>query len=131
MVSTWGGGGEGFPFIDAWSSMHCRAPQGDASRTQKVPTFIHLASNFKAPKSKEWMFHKGHVPADILHCGVPLLKESPDNLWDVIPKAQVATKRSAWILCNTVSRINQVRVAQRVSLQTRISCSLLLLPLLQ
>ena len=113
MVSTWGGAGEGFPFIDTWNSMHCRAPQGDASPTQKVPTFIHLASNFKAPRSKQWMFHKGHVPADILHCGVPLLKESPDNLWNVIPKAQTPTKRSAWILCNTVSRVNQVRIARR------------------
>jgi len=52
------------------------------------------------------MFHKGHVPADILHCDVPLLKESPDNLWDVVPSSQRATKRSAWILCNTVSRVN-------------------------
>lgn len=24
MVSTWNGGGEGFPFIDAWTSLHCR-----------------------------------------------------------------------------------------------------------
>jgi hypothetical protein len=110
MVSTWNGGGEGFPFIDAWNTMSCRNPANDVSASQKLPTFIHMASNFKAPANEQWMFHKGHVPADLLHCGTPLIKESPDDLWSVVPKSDSHHKRSAWILCNIVSRINKQTV---------------------
>merc|ERR1712130_1049401 len=53
------------------------------------------------------MFHKGHVPADILSCDTPLIMESPDNLWE-ISKDDYRTKMSAWVLCNTVSRLNKV-----------------------
>ena len=55
----------------------------------------------------------GHVPADILNCAVPSIKEAPDNLWSIIPPtssggAQKDAKQSAWILCNTVGRVNNI-----------------------
>jgi hypothetical protein len=119
MISTWGRSGQSYQWVDKWEELSCRDPESSFAKNnprQKSPTFIHMASNFKAPKSKEWMFHKGHVPADILSCSVPSIKEAPDNLWSVIPASGSPgcggdcedAKQSAWILCNTVARLNSV-----------------------
>ena len=63
MISTWGRGGQAFKWVDDWKELSCRHPETSFAKMaqlgEKTPTFIHLASNFKAPKSKEWMFHKG------------------------------------------------------------------------
>jgi len=106
MVSTWGSTGEAFPWIDAWKEMSCLEPKEPPG--MKSPTFIHLASNFKAPDGHDgpWMFHKGHVPADILDCDSPLIVEAPDDLWEISPNREV--KQRAWVLCNTVSRLNKI-----------------------
>merc|ERR1711871_1305362 len=110
MISTWnhhrGEKGQAFPWLDCWwnSPLKCTSPR--APTGCKTPTFIHLASNFKAPESKEWMFHKGHVPADILDCDVPLIVESPQDLWDI--SETVNRKQCAWVVCHTVSMLNKV-----------------------
>ena len=105
MISTWGRTGQAYQWVDAWRSMSCLNPK--PSRYDKFPTFIHLASNFKAPESKEWMFHKGHVPADILSCDSPLLVESPDDLFNISPHTNHRNQH-AWVLCHTVSKLNEV-----------------------
>jgi len=106
MVSNWGTHGQAYEWIDAWKEMSCLEPKEPAG--MKSPTFIHLASNFKAPNghSGPWMFHKGHVPADILDCDSPLIVEAPDNLWEISVDRKV--KQRAWVLCNTVSRLNKI-----------------------
>ncbi|GBG33125.1 Peptidyl serine alpha-galactosyltransferase [Hondaea fermentalgiana] len=79
MISTWGDRGEAFSWVDAWQTMSCKNPQPKPG--DKLPTFIHLASNYKAPDEKgPWMFHKGHVPAT----------------------------QAAWVLCHTVAKINRI-----------------------
>ena len=103
MVSTWGGG-EGQRWIENLDSYSCRNPA--ANNIKRLPNFIHLASNFKAPESKEWMFHKGHVPADILACGTPLIKEAPDDLY--AQSKSKNRKQCAWVICETVRTINRV-----------------------
>mmetsp|Transcript_3877 Transcript_3877/g.8318 ORF Transcript_3877/g.8318 Transcript_3877/m.8318 type:complete len:556 (+) Transcript_3877:162-1829(+) len=105
MISTWGNDGEAFQWVDAWTTMSCRNPQPQPG--DKMPTFIHLASNFKAPDSKgPWMFHKGHVPATILDCDTPLIVEAPDDLFDISRSRH--RKQSAWVLCQTVSKLNRI-----------------------
>jgi hypothetical protein len=109
MISTTGSVGEGFKWVDEWENtkMSCHAPPRTPPPGLHAPTFLHLASNFKAPLSKEWMFHKGHVPASILDCGSPLIKEAPDDLYD-ISEREKHTKQHAWIICNAVSRLNDM-----------------------
>ena len=112
MISTWGQHAEqAWKWVDPWpDQFSCLDPQKPQGMRQ--PNFIHLASNFKAPHpSKEWMFHKGHVPADILDCGSPLIIESPDNLRD-ISNGYIA-RQSAWVLCHTVSKLNRVLLAYK------------------
>lgn len=105
MLSTWGGPiGQAWPWTDIWPEMSCLNPQTPAGH--RGPNYIHMASNFKAPKSKEWMFHKGHVHGDILECDAPLIVDAPDALWFV--SEDVLTKQSAWILCHIVERLNKV-----------------------
>jgi len=109
MISTWGSHGQAFSWVDEWKKMSCNNPPDMRNiNPLKSPTFLHLASNFKAPESKEWMFHKGHVPADILDCDSPLIKESPDELFNISPKDREHRNQHAWILCNTVARLNKV-----------------------
>jgi hypothetical protein len=106
MISAAGSGGQAYPWVDAWTQLDCRDPTPQPG--DKVPTFIHLASNFKAPdrKSGPWMFHKGHVPADFLHCDEPLIVEAPSDLWAISPDKR--TKQNAFILCHTVAMLNKV-----------------------
>merc|ERR1711871_1850692 len=99
MISTWGAG-ESHRWLNKWTGLgQCSDPRPQKPEDQSPP-FIHLASNFKAPSSKEWMFHKGHVPADILDCDVPFIIESPDDVFDV--SREVKTKTSAWVMCHAV-----------------------------
>ena len=110
MVSTWcshsGCKGQGWPWLDPWfeEPLKCTDPAVPAGA--KLPNFIHLASNFKAPDNKEWMFHKGHVPPDILSCDTPFIIESPDNIVDV--SKSFKTKVSGWVLCHTVRALNRL-----------------------
>jgi len=106
MISTWGSHGESFPWVDQWSQLSCSNPVANAG--EKSPVFVHMASNFKAPDPDKgpWMFHKGHVPANILDCDTPLLVEAPEDIWSVTSGKQ--NKQRAWVLCNIVSRLNRV-----------------------
>lgn len=109
MISTWGNEDQAYPWIDKWPELSCLNPS--TPKGFKSPEFIHLASNFKAPESREWMFHKGHVPGKILACDSPLIIESPDDVW-TRSKSQ-NTKQSAWVLCHTVSTLNRVILAYK------------------
>lgn len=54
MLSSWGSHGEAFEWINKWPHMSCRDPVKPPG--QRSPTFLHLASNFKAPGEKgPWM----------------------------------------------------------------------------
>merc|ERR1711991_1229069 len=66
--------GEGFEFVDRWSNLSCEKPLPKVG--ERYPVAIHMAQNFKAPDIRHGphMFHKGHVPAEILECDTPLLK---------------------------------------------------------
>jgi len=105
MVSTSGRSGQAYPFIDV-KDLSCRNPL--STPANRLPVFIHMASNFKAPDRYKgpWMFHKGHVPADILECDSPLIIQPPDDLWRMTdePKA----KQNAWILCHAIYYLNHV-----------------------
>jgi len=105
MISVWGNRGEAYDWIDAWPSLSCRNPVEPPGH--RSPIFLHLASNFKAPGEKgPWMFHKGHVPAKILDCDMPLIVEAPDDTWEV---SRDRTRRQhAWVLCHTISKLNHV-----------------------
>jgi len=109
MISTWGNQDQAYPWIDSWPDLSCKNPS--LPEGSKSPEFIHLASNFKAPESQNWMFHKGHVPAKILACDSPLIIESPDDVWRLSKKT--TTKQAAWVLCHTVSILNRVILAYK------------------
>ena len=108
MISSWGRHGEAFEWVNKFSSLSCLNPKPMPDAPMQVPVFIHMASNFKAPNPEKgpWMFHKGHVPADILDCDTPLIKESPDELWEMT--TGVEEKQRAWVLCHIVSTLNKV-----------------------
>jgi len=52
------------------------------------------------------MFHKGHVPHNILECTVPILKAPPNDIFDI--QTTVTARRQAWILCQGTSLTNQM-----------------------
>jgi len=106
MISTHGTSGQGYAFVDAYKDLDCLDPRPKHGET--VPEFIHMASNFKAPDRKKgpWMFHKGHVPPDILECDSPLIIDAPNDLWRITEG--IAEKQHAWILCHTVHTLNKV-----------------------
>lgn len=98
--------GEGWRFVDEWESsgMSCDDPQMPEGKN--IPTFLHFAHNYRADDKdgNRWMFHKGHVPGNILDCDVPILKAPPDDLYRT--QTNTRQKRSAWMLCNLYSRVN-------------------------
>lgn len=122
MISNAGAGGEGWLWIDAWpdKQMSCNDPNASvavasaAGQSVRWPTFIHLASNSKAPAMNwpdEWMFHKGHVPGDIMDCSTPLIRDAPDDTWQVSPSGSGnPSKRAAFIMCNAVATLNRMLV---------------------
>ena len=119
MISVWGHTGQAYKFIDEFKQMSCRDPEvkinGESDGAEGVhwPVFIHLASNFKAHDEGgvEWMFHKGHVPATILECDTPLIVEAPDNLFDLNRHdSDIKVYQRAWVICNTVSRLNKMLI---------------------
>ena len=58
----------------------------------------------------------GHIPATIMDCDSPFLLEAPDNTWVVSDPEQKGNfgRESAWVMCNTVARLNQASVRMRV-----------------
>eukprot|EP00924_Labyrinthula_sp_SR-Ha-C_P004415 maker-scaffold_89-snap-gene-0.10-mRNA-1 protein AED:0.19 eAED:0.19 QI:34/1/1/1/1/1/2/177/589 len=131
MISTWGHSGQAYKFLDEFQEMSCSAPEG--TENMVWPNFIHYASNFKAfiPPEKltpeelkltsekdgwiEYMFHKGHVPGEILDCGTPLIIEPPDELFNWVKKENYegfkgseTNYQKAWVVCNVLSRLNNM-----------------------
>lgn len=114
MISVWGNEGQAYAFLDEFKQMSCSKARREYSPTSAHwPVFIHLASNFKARDEKgvEWMFHKGHVPGTILDCDTPLIVEPPENLFDLNRNSGERKEyQKAWVVCNTISRLNEVLV---------------------
>mmetsp|Transcript_12645 Transcript_12645/g.20436 ORF Transcript_12645/g.20436 Transcript_12645/m.20436 type:complete len:567 (+) Transcript_12645:206-1906(+) len=113
MISSWpstqNDKSQAFPWVKEWKEMSCRNPE--VKPGYKLPTFIHMASNFKAPDRIEgpWMFHKGHVPATILDCDSPLIIESADDLYEKsLEQNDFKTHYTAWVLCHIVAKLNEV-----------------------
>eukprot|EP01065_Artemidia_motanka_P006450 TRINITY_DN13173_c0_g1_i2.p3 TRINITY_DN13173_c0_g1~~TRINITY_DN13173_c0_g1_i2.p3 ORF type:complete len:226 (+),score=95.34 TRINITY_DN13173_c0_g1_i2:852-1529(+) len=105
MVSTLEGSGEGWKWIDEWpGEMSCDAPAVPVGHA--VPTFLHGCQNYKAldGDGNEWMWHKGHVPHNILGCDTPLLKQPPDNLFNVQTLRE--RRRGAFMVCVLHARLN-------------------------
>ena len=112
--------------LDKWIgkvSVSCADPEGtraawDGHPNQlPLPTFLHYASNFAAPVSgypDEWMFHKGHIPSDILSCSTPFIKVAPDDTWEKSPdvcstkSSKIICKISAFAMCAAIQKINEV-----------------------
>ena len=113
--------------LDKWIgkvTVSCADPEGtraawDGHPDQlPLPTFLHYASNFGAPVSgypDEWMFHKGHIPSDILSCSTPYIKVAPDDTWEKSPNVcnsrdapYIMCKISAFAMCTAIQKINQV-----------------------
>ncbi|GBG26236.1 Peptidyl serine alpha-galactosyltransferase [Hondaea fermentalgiana] len=106
MVSVHGKSGQGYTFVDEYSDLSCQNPLSTPGA--RLPVFIHMASNYKAPDPKvgPWMFHKGHVPADILDCKSPLIIQPPDDLWRITDNWKA--KQNAWMLCHIIFNLNRV-----------------------
>lgn len=106
MISSWGTRGEGYQWVDDFKDFSCANPS--PGENDRMPTFIHMASNFKAPDGHKgpWMFHKGHVPGHILNCDVPSIIVPPDNLWR--DSVERKTKQQAWVLCTIINKLNKV-----------------------
>ena len=92
-------------------------PDQDEIRNS-LPTFLHYASNFAAPEPgypKEWMFHKGHIPSNILDCNTPFVLVAPASTWAVASDKCTRDGRyykyckiGAWSMCTAIQKINQV-----------------------
>merc|ERR1740117_1384326 len=91
-----------------------KLPANKKLPAKQLPNFIHMAHRYVAPVDKgssgnwpdEWSFAKSHVPADILECGVPLLRAPPADLLRQ-SRTNKDRSRDAWMQCNIVSRLNQ------------------------
>jgi hypothetical protein len=55
------------------------------------------------------MFHKGHVPPNIVSCDLPLLITPPDDLVDTAPTPN--NKHKMYMLCNAYVLINEALLA--------------------
>ena len=53
-----------------------------------------------------WAFHKGHVPAELFECDVPLIVEPPKNL--LSSQKTSHDRRSAWMLCAAIRHVNRL-----------------------
>jgi len=116
MVSAPNGGeyGEGWGFITDTYKMDCRDPtQQSGGRMAQAPTFLHFCQTYVAYDSKgfRWLFHKGHIPENILDCDSPILKAPPADLFNT-QKTKKA-KRNAYMVCNMHYYINQMLLAYK------------------
>jgi len=109
MVSSPMTGGEAWPFVNKYGSMPCSNPNKNARRPDaRIPTFLHLAQRYDSEATR-FMFHKGHVPANILSCDLPILITPPDDLIDTAPSKEQVHKM--YMLCNAYNLINEAVLA--------------------
>ena len=80
-------GGEAWSWVDeAIADGHgdsfCTTDQR-LSYAGPLPTWIHYCQGYDvlATATGDWQFHKGHVPANILDCHLPLFKDTPRGLF--------------------------------------------------
>lgn len=108
MISSPGAGGEGWPFVDQFGDWPCSDPNKFAKPPgAAIPTFLHVAQRYDSELA--FMFHKGHVPPNILSCDLPLIITPPE---DLINNAQTPHQRHKnYILCNAYKRINEAVLA--------------------
>lgn len=112
MVSETGAWGEGWKFVDGWgTTMSCDNPQKPAGA--KSPNFLHFAHNYHTDdgRGNRFMWHKGHMPSNILDCKTPILKQPPDDFFNT--QKNTKERRMAWMMCNLYSRMNKMLVAYK------------------
>lgn len=78
---------------------------------ENFPPVMHYCQWHKAHDAagRLWAFHKGHVPAFIFDCDLPLLKMPPDDLINV--QTTTLGRRGALMVCLIKSQINAAIVA--------------------
>eukprot|EP00912_Choanoflagellata_sp_UC4_P002147 UC4_evm3s1361 len=113
MVSNVQSGGEGWPLVDAWEGTPLSCNNPIKPPHQHYPNFIHFAQNYKAKDAKgnEWMWHKGHMPGNIMECDIPILKPPPDDLYNTQKTREGF--RNAWTICHLFSTMNKMLIAYK------------------
>merc|ERR1712194_577026 len=94
---------------DDWDPCENRDPAWfppSAKGGHKAPSFLHYCQTYRDEDS-EWMFHKGHVPPNILECHLPLIKHPPHDYLSTASTKSVKAKRNRWTLCALTNRVNQ------------------------
>jgi len=116
MVSNPGIGGEGWPLLDQWPASHwdsidCNQPS--VPEGSHMPNVVHFAQNYHTTdaKGRKWMWHKGHVPGDLLECDVPLLKQPPANF--IAKQQNKKDRQHAWLICMLLSNVNEMATAYK------------------
>lgn len=111
MVSAVDAYGEGWKFVDDWGQMSCHNPKKPAGK--RSPNFLHFAHNYHTDDSdgRRWMWHKGHMPSNILECDMPILKQPPDNFYN--SQRDNKAKRNAWMMCHLYSNMNAMLTAYK------------------
>lgn len=108
MVSCVDCRGEGWPWVDVNAHDACADPFGVPAKT---PVILHYCHNYNVGNTEAPMFHKGHVPPNILDCDQPAIIEPPKDF-----QAKQTTehnKRSAWMTCMIISRLNNALEAYK------------------
>lgn len=104
MVSYPTVGSEAWGVIDSIPDhkMSCHNP----THSDDLPPLLHFCHNYRTSDSSglEWMFHKGHVPQNILDCDMPLLVLPPDNFFNT--QGTTEGRRNAWMICSILTRLN-------------------------
>jgi len=117
MVSGPGAGmldaGEGWPMLvtPGWSKMSCKKPE--IPEGEDAPNFLHYCQTYAAydTTGNRWLWHKGHVPHNILDCDSPILKSPPDDLYNT--QESPRAKRYAWMVCMMHYKVNEMLKAYK------------------
>jgi len=110
MVSSPNTRGEAWPFVRKYASLPCSDPNKNAPPPGHFkPTFLHIAQRYDS--HTPFMFHKGHVPPNLLRCDLPLIKEPPEDLVDSVSAFEQKDKN--YMLCNAYQLINPAVLAWR------------------
>ncbi|KAH9256960.1 hypothetical protein BASA81_004781 [Batrachochytrium salamandrivorans] len=105
MVSSPETDGEAWPYLQhKYNKMICSNPNLGLTF---IPTFLHVAQRYDSDLTP-FMFHKGHVIANLLTCELPLLVQPPE---DLIAQAPKHNKHQMYMLCNAYRLINQAALA--------------------
>lgn len=102
--------GEGWPYVEQYlQGASCSDPNRNAQFPHAaIPTLLHIAHRYDS-EVDDFMFHKGHVPANIFTCELPMLVMPPD---DLIQKSQgLENKQKMYMLCNAYNLIREAVTA--------------------